>query len=154
PRSNPVCWLPCSSVLLGGIRLGVLGLNLSRDVRLVVILRRLGLLRLSLCVGRLLRGGRRGRLGLAPGRPRGDLSLCRGSFGLCSGGLAALAVCCSRRGRLPRGNLAGLLLLLHLPECHGEPPDERAERAHEPTDGRGDDADELTVEHFARGQAG
>ena len=53
----------------------------------------------------------------------------------------------------PGGDLAGLLLGVHLAERDGEAADERAERAHEPADGRGDDADELAVEHFARGQA-
>ncbi len=50
------------------------------------------------------------------------------------------------------GDLAGLLLVLHLAEGDGEPAEQSAERAHEPTDGRGDDADELAVENLAGGQ--
>ena len=58
-----------------------------------------------------------------------------------------------RRGCLAGRDLAGLLLGLHLPERDGDAADQRVQRAHEAADGRGDDADELSVEHFARGQA-
>ncbi len=110
------------------IRLGVFGLGLRRDVRLVVVCRRLVLLRLSLCLRCLL--GRGGLLdsGL----------LCRG---LLRGGRGL-----RRRGRgLAGGEVAGLLLLLHLPERHGKSADQRTERADKTADGRGDDSDELPV---------
>src|ERR1700722_10153101 len=159
--------MPYRSVLLG-IRLG--GLGLGRGVRLVVVLCRL-VGRRSLVVGVLRRGLRlargRGRGGLLSGRLRrhrlshGLLSRSlRGgrllSGSLLSGRLLGGRLLSGRRnpgGWLAGGDLAGLLLLVDLAECDGEPADEGVEGADEATDGRGDDADELPVENFAGGQA-
>ena len=105
---------------------------------------------LGLCGGL----GLRGRLGLGCGlglggclglggasrprrpRPRPGLRLGRGG------------------GRLARRHLAGLLLPLHLAERDGQAAEQAAEPAGQAGDRRGDDADELPVEHVARGQLG
>ncbi len=59
----------------------------------------------------------------------------------------------ARSRRLAGRDLARLLLLADLSERRRETADERAQRAHEPADRRGYDADELAVEHIARGQS-
>src|ERR1019366_7941233 len=109
------------------IRLGVLGLGLSRDVRLVVVFLR----RLVLPV--LPKGGLRLSFALSARLGRRGLSLGRRGLDLC--GWLVLGGRRLRRGGsrgLAGGNLPGLLLLVDLAERHGKAADERTERAHEP----------------------
>ena len=118
--------------LLGGVRLGSAGASASAGL---------------LCRGVGLRAslGLRGRLASAAARPRRAPRPPRPASLLGSGAASAA-------GASPAGISPDSFFSLHLAERDGDAAEQRVQRAHEAADGRGDDPDELAVEHFARGQ--